>query len=204
MGEDIGVVRGGGQCGNCFGVAWDNVGAIDVQGDDAWFRSIGRPCGDREIASIVLRGDEEPEQLRGVIRALLGNVGCDGAERRIVFTLEENCAEGAASCCDAGGADDRRGRNAEGCPGIRIESHRLSGEAEFGGEGGQGSVGARGGDEGGEGFEGSHAANVAGVVEGSGCEIMRSGTKHCGAVRRAHERRQRGGSRLRGAVPFPS
>ena len=63
--------------------------------------------------------------------------------------------------------------------GIGIESHRIGGEAEFGGEGREGGVGAGGGDEGRERFEGAHAANVAGDVAGSGCEIVRGGTKDC-------------------------
>lgn len=131
----------------------------------------------------MLRGDEEPEQLWSVSRTLLGDGGGDGAEWCVAFALEEDGAEGAASCRDAGRADEWRGWHAEGRLGIGIKSHCLRGEAELGGEGGERGVGARGGDEGGERFEGAHAANVAGRVEGSGCEIMRSGAKDC--VRRA-------------------
>jgi len=65
--------------------------------------------------------------------------------------------------------------------GVRIEPYSFSVETELGGEDREGGVGARGGDEGGEGFEGSHAANVAREFDGSGCEIMRGGTKDCGA-----------------------
>ena len=184
MGEDIGVAAGGRECGNCFCVAWDDVGAIDVEGDDARFRSIGGPGGDGELASVVLRGDEEPEQLRSVSGALLGDGGCDGAERCIPFTLEEDCAERTVSCCDAGGADERRRWGAECRLGIGIEAHWIGREAEFGGEGREGRIGAGGGDEGRERFEGAHAANVVGEVEGSRCEIVRSGTKDCGRIAR--------------------
>lgn len=118
--------------------------------------------------------------MRGVGGTVLGDVRCDGAECGVPFTLEEDCAQGTASCCHAGRANQRSGRNAECGLGIRIESHRLGGEAEFGGEGGERGVGAGGGDEGGEGFEGAHAANVAGEVAGSGCEIARGGAKDCG------------------------
>lgn len=91
-----------------------------------------------------MRGDEEPEQLWRVGGALLGDGGGDRAEGCIAFAFEENGAEGACSCCDAGGANDRRGGGAEGSLGIGIEPNGV-GEAEFGGEGREGGVGAGGG-----------------------------------------------------------
>jgi len=100
-----------------------------------------------------LRGDEEPEQLWRVGGALLGNDGCEGSEWCVTFAFDEQCAQCAASCCNAGRADERCGREAKGSLGVRIEPYWLSGEPELGGEDREGGVGARGGDEGGEGFE---------------------------------------------------
>lgn len=135
--------------------------------------------------------------MRSVSGALLGDGGCDGAERCIAFALEENCAEGTMACCDARGADEWRGRGAECRLGIGIEAHRIGGEAEFGGEGREGGVGAGGGDEGREGFEGAHAANVAGEVAASGCEIVRGGAKDCVLGRRASRMRSSKGNGAR-------
>lgn len=41
VGEDVAVASGGSERGYCFCVAGDDVGAVDVQGDDARFCSIG-------------------------------------------------------------------------------------------------------------------------------------------------------------------
>lgn len=133
----------------------------------------------------------------------MGNGGCDGSEWCVAFAFQQQRAQCAAPCGDACGADERCGWDAEGGLGIGIEPYRVGGEAELGGEDREGGVGAGGGDEGGERFEGAHAANLVGEFEGSGCEIMRGGTKDC-VVARACMRDIKGTACLRGGVPFPS
>ncbi len=107
VGEDVGFVGRGGECGKCFCVAGDDVCAIDVESECARFGSVGRPGRDGEVASIVLCGDEEPGKLGRVGRAVLGDRGGEGAERRTAIAFDEECAERADAGGDAGGADER-------------------------------------------------------------------------------------------------
>ena len=181
VGEDIGFGGCSGECGECFSVAGDDVSAIDVEGDDAWFGSVGGPRGYRQIASVVLCGDEEPQQLRCVGGAVLGDGSGDGAEWCVVFAFDDDGAECAVAGREAGRAYGVG--QAEGGLEVRVEADGVWRESDFGGDGGEAGGGAGGGEEGGEGFEGAHAANVAEAVWRSGCETLRGGAKDCGLKR---------------------
>ena len=90
----VGTRIGGGHKGReRFGVAVDDVVALRHEGGETWRSAVGAPRSDRHRARYRLSGEDDPEDVRRVLRESMRGASHLVRERFTSVELEEECAQ---------------------------------------------------------------------------------------------------------------